>query len=103
VFSTLLLGKVYIGYQRDNFRKVALKIMPKTDYVQLTAIEEIKILSELSHPNIIKVEGGTDYNNYFVIVMELASGGELFDYVKFQSLYFSIALFLDSLMLLWVV
>ncbi|XP_041037662.1 death-associated protein kinase 2-like [Carcharodon carcharias] len=43
--------------------------------------QEVKILSEVQHPNVIELhdvfEGKTD----MVLIMELVSGGELFDYV----------------------
>ena len=83
---SLVLGNVYVGYERSppSFRKVALKVMPKTSVNTESAIAELTILTRLSHPNIIKVEKGFDLQKYFVMVMELASGGELFDYVTFN-------------------
>lgn len=36
------------------------------------------------HPNIVKFFGFFKDSNYYYIVMELASGGRLFDYIKSQ-------------------
>mmetsp|Transcript_21084 Transcript_21084/g.30464 ORF Transcript_21084/g.30464 Transcript_21084/m.30464 type:complete len:427 (+) Transcript_21084:129-1409(+) len=42
---------------------------------------EIKVLSELNHPNIIKLEDVFETADRIFIVMEIMNGGELFDYV----------------------
>ena len=42
-------------------------------------MNEVKILQEVSHPNIINLEDVIDTKDYFYIILELAEGGELFD------------------------
>lgn len=51
--------------------------MSKSDQTKL--INEIKILSELDHPNIVKMYEYFDSKKQFYIVTETCEGGELFD------------------------
>jgi serine/threonine protein kinase len=48
---------------------------------------EIKILSELDHPHIIKLHEVYDESNEMYIVTELVSGGELFDRIVSKTYY----------------
>ena len=43
--------------------------------------QEIKILKQLDHPNIVKIFDFYDDDDYMYIVTELCSGGELFDII----------------------
>lgn len=51
-------------------------------------IEEVSILKELDHPNIVKVNEFYQNSKYFFIVTEYLEGGELFDRIVEQN-YFS--------------
>ena len=42
---------------------------------------EVAILQQLSHPNIVKLHKMEESERHFGIVLEYASGGELFDYI----------------------
>ena len=42
---------------------------------------EVSILQQLSHPNIVKLHKMEESERHFGIVLEYASGGELFDYI----------------------
>jgi calcium-dependent protein kinase len=60
----------------------AVKILNKTSMSksdQTKLINEIKILSELDHPNIVKMYEYFDSKKQFYIVTETCEGGELFD------------------------
>eukprot|EP00497_Spongosphaera_streptacantha_P002060 TRINITY_DN264_c0_g1_i2.p1 TRINITY_DN264_c0_g1~~TRINITY_DN264_c0_g1_i2.p1 ORF type:complete len:336 (+),score=92.63 TRINITY_DN264_c0_g1_i2:114-1010(+) len=61
-------------------RPVAVKIMSRQDsHSQELYDHEVNLLSQLDHPNILKmVEYGDDEKNYY-IVSECCTGGELFD------------------------
>lgn len=66
----------------------AIKII-KTENIQreekFKIFQEIKILSKLDHPNIIKIYEYFNSNSNIYIVTELLSGGELFDkIIKYQ-------------------
>ena len=42
-------------------------------------LQEIDVLHELNHPNIVKVNGIYEDENKYYIVTEIMEGGELFD------------------------
>jgi len=49
-------------------------------------VTEVQILKAVSHPNIVKLRGAYETKAHFYLVMELISGGELFDkIVELQS------------------
>ena len=79
-------AEVRLGYRRTDFSKVALKIIQKnvwtSKYSQPADMrKEVEVLADISHPCIIKVEEVVETEKLFIIVMEFASGGELFDQV----------------------
>lgn len=67
----------------DATFKVAIKVINKKkiedDIDQI--LDEISILKELDHPNIIKYHETYENEKYMYIVMEYCSGGELFDVI----------------------
>ncbi|KAI6221291.1 NUAK family SNF1-like kinase 1 [Aphelenchoides fujianensis] len=81
-------GKVSLAYDHKTEREVAVKLIKKSaienkqDLIRIR--REIRIMSMLKHPNIIQIYENKDK---IILVMEYASGGELYDYVsKFGSL-----------------
>ena len=64
---------------------MAIKILPKNkvrDDVQMQRIiREVRFLRALNHPHIIKVYDVYESESTVFIVMEQATGGELFDYI----------------------
>ena len=90
-FSTVKLAK-----HKDTEKLVALKIIKDEALQNGSTLEtfktEIEIMSEISHPNIINMlsnstEGslrdtnGATKENVIYLTLELASGGELFDFI----------------------
>lgn len=66
--------------------QVAIKFIrresiPKGSERESKVHREINALKRLSHPNIIKLEEVLQNDKYIGIVLEYASGGELFDYI----------------------
>ena len=75
-------GKVFLASSAaDPDFKVAIKTISKKKVQdQLHTIrDEIKILSTLDHPNIIKYYETYESPNYIYLVMEYCQGGELFE------------------------
>ena len=63
----------------------AIKIISKKEcsYIeQIRIMEEIEILKHLDHPNIVKIYEFFEDDNFMYIVMELISGGELFELIS---------------------
>lgn len=68
-----------------NF-KVAIKVLNKERLKEniLAIKEEVRILTRLDHPNIVKYYETYDDTKYMYLVMEYCSGGELFDRIAKQ-------------------
>ena len=79
-FSTVKLGE-----NIKTKQKVAIKILnkekikAKEDLIRIK--REIKILSMMDHPNIIKTYKITENEKNYYIIMEYCDGGELFNYI----------------------
>ncbi|KAL1920630.1 uncharacterized protein VTP21DRAFT_1007 [Calcarisporiella thermophila] len=80
-FATVRLAK-----HRKTGESYAVKIIEKARFwakakARLALQQEISILMSINHPCIIRIFGVFDEDKYLYIVLELANGGELFDYV----------------------
>ena len=79
-------GKVKLGWKTDGSVQVAIKLIRRESLgnnpSRLPKINrEIKILETLHHPNIVKLYEMVETSQYIGMVLEYASGGELFDYI----------------------
>eukprot|EP01013_Petalomonas_cantuscygni_P026588 TRINITY_DN49002_c0_g1_i1.p1 TRINITY_DN49002_c0_g1~~TRINITY_DN49002_c0_g1_i1.p1 ORF type:complete len:476 (+),score=106.75 TRINITY_DN49002_c0_g1_i1:87-1514(+) len=76
-------GKVKIAVNRETHEKFAMKIIEKQKLIKnaMTAQlkREISAMRVLSHPHIVRFVDVLQTPNNIYLVMELASGGELFD------------------------
>ena len=82
-------GKVKLGWKKDGSVQVAIKLIRLealgTNPNRLPKIyREISILRDLSHPNIVRLHEMVETKAYIGIILEYASGGELFDYILNQ-------------------
>ena len=83
-------GGISYVYQANDIHKntdVALKFLKKnliSSYVEdsIRFKHEIKAISKLNHPNIIKIISAGDYENTPFVVMELIKGQNLSNYIK---------------------
>ena len=79
-FGSVKLGK---HNQKDNY--VAIKVLEKSRIREQADIDrvvrEIKILKEIDHPNFVKLYEIIENTERIYLIMEYASGGELFDYI----------------------
>ncbi|MBE7179670.1 MAG: protein kinase [Terriglobus roseus] len=79
-------GKVKMGWKRDGGVQVAIKLIRKETLGivpnRLPKIyREINILRNLQHPNIVRLHEMVETQRHIGIILEYASGGELFDYI----------------------
>lgn len=79
-------GKVKLGWKKDGSVQVAIKLIRReslgTNPSRLPKIyREISILRGLSHPNIVRLHEMAETDRYIGIILEYASGGELFDFI----------------------
>lgn len=79
-------GKVKLGWRKDGSIQVAIKLIRReslgSNPSRLPKIyREISILRDLSHPNIVRLHEMVETDRHIGIIMEYASGGELFDYI----------------------
>ena len=79
-------GKVKMGWKRDSSVEVAIKLIRREtlggNANRLQKIyREIHILRGLDHPNIVRLHEMVETERHIGIILEYASGGELFDYI----------------------
>ena len=77
------MGKVYLVHNNSNGEKQALKVLQKIDNADMIRyfIREAQILSELDHPNIVKIKGQGNHNRRPYIAMEYVIGKTLAELV----------------------
>lgn len=78
------------GYKRKTNESFAIKIVTKAKLTaeDETALkDEISILTDLKHPNIIRLYEVFEEKDYYFLVTEQMMGGELFDRIVQKSYY----------------
>mmetsp|Transcript_20477 Transcript_20477/g.78507 ORF Transcript_20477/g.78507 Transcript_20477/m.78507 type:complete len:517 (+) Transcript_20477:182-1732(+) len=78
---------VMLGISKKTRQKVALKIIDKKKYWNMSKTSEqlareVSILQKLKHQHIIQVIDCVENEEWLYLVLELASGGDLFDNLK---------------------
>jgi 5'-AMP-activated protein kinase, catalytic alpha subunit len=78
-------GKVRHGTHILTGEKVAVKVLEKSKIKDKKDVErisrEIKILKKLHHPNVVQIYEIIETEKDLYLVMEYASGGELFELI----------------------
>ena len=82
-------GKVKLGWKKNGEVQVAIKLIRRESLGQNPSrlpkiYREVSILRGLEHPNIVKLHEMIETPPYIGIILEYASGGELFDYILHQ-------------------
>ncbi|GMH42057.1 hypothetical protein BSKO_09976 [Bryopsis sp. KO-2023] len=76
-------GKVKYGQHVTTGEPVAIKVLNKKDLIQEDMVEQIKreiaITKHLNHPNVVDLKEVMASRDKIYMVMELLTGGELFD------------------------
>ena len=79
-------GRVRISKNKKTNEYVAMKIMKEVEILKSKQADhianEIKILSMIDHPFVIKFDGFTQDEKYLYLALELINGGELFTYLR---------------------
>eukprot|EP00826_Nyctotherus_ovalis_P029609 TRINITY_DN2344_c0_g2_i1.p1 TRINITY_DN2344_c0_g2~~TRINITY_DN2344_c0_g2_i1.p1 ORF type:complete len:451 (+),score=103.28 TRINITY_DN2344_c0_g2_i1:187-1539(+) len=70
-------GRVFLAESAEG-KQVAIKIVSKGDSSKSPLMEEVRILSEVDHPNIIRYLEHYESERYLYVVMEYCAGGDLF-------------------------
>jgi len=79
-FAQVFLGENVLNQNLVAIKKTDIKNFSTDEIYNLT--REGKLLSNLDHPNIIKIYCYYTYENYLYNVMEYAKGGELTHYIN---------------------
>jgi len=77
-------AKVKLAKHLPTGREVAIKIIDKTQLNQTSLqklFREVRIMKFLDHPNIVKLYEVIETDKTLYLIMEYASGGEVFDYL----------------------
>ena len=79
-------GKVKLGVHRETGERVAVKIVSSKLFEQKPellrkVLRECDIMSEVAHPHVVRFLGKFETRECLYLVLELVSGGELFDYL----------------------
>lgn len=75
-------GQVRLAVHKATKQKRAVKILKKTKENVKEIMEEVHILSQLTHPNIMQIFEIFEDNANYYIVSEYCKGGELFDVIS---------------------
>merc|ERR1712137_374952 len=81
---------VRVAHHKDDGRQYAVKTFDKlqvTPSVQATIKEEVEVYLELDHPHIVRLDQVYENEDEIHIVMDLLSGGTLFDRLHAQKFY----------------
>lgn len=77
---------VKVAYSKKLKRQVAIKIILKKkapeDYITKFLPREISVMKKIKHPNIIGLYEAIETNSRIFLVMDMADGGDLLDYIK---------------------
>ena len=78
---------IYLGYDDRNDKMVWVKAIPKSSIKSKKQLQElqnqVEILKQLKHENIIRIKAAQQTPNNFYIITEYCNGGKLRDFQKF--------------------
>jgi serine/threonine protein kinase len=86
-------GEVFLAIEKISDRKVAIKcLIEKNPENQNSILHEIKMVSKISHPNVINYLHSFIDNDLLYLVMEYCEGGALIDQIIYHDVSYNIAL-----------
>ncbi|XP_078402683.1 calcium/calmodulin-dependent protein kinase type 1B-like [Cetorhinus maximus] len=82
-------SEVYLAKERATDKMVALKCVQKNhnSAFDIAFENEIRVLRKIKHKNIVALEDIYESPTHFYLVMQLVSGGELFDRILDRGIY----------------
>ena len=81
-------GKVVLGIMRQVKVKRAVKIIDKSKVSNVDRFRfEVEIMKKLDHPNILRLYDYFEDQDFVYLVLELCTGGELFDRIVEKKYY----------------
>ena len=85
-------SKVYKAKNKENGKLYAIKAIDKKKLLKnnmhlMNIINEIEVLRNLNHPNIVKLYEVYESNHYICLVMEYIQGGDLFHILETEGIY----------------
>jgi len=77
-------GPVFLGTSASTGEQRAIKVVPRSKQVAAIAEleREVRAMLKLSHPRVVQLHGVFETGSHVYLVMELADGGSLEDYVS---------------------
>ncbi|KAJ3391187.1 hypothetical protein HDU84_006401 [Entophlyctis sp. JEL0112] len=75
-------ASVYLAVRKSDQQEFAVKIIDKASISEFELRSEISILIKIQHPNLIGLEDYFETPLKVYLVMQLATGGELFDLIE---------------------
>ncbi|XP_069800550.1 calcium/calmodulin-dependent protein kinase type 1G isoform X2 [Dendropsophus ebraccatus] len=88
VLGSGAFSEVYLVKQRATGQHYALKCIKKVNSSRDRSLEnEIAVLKKIKHENIVTLEDIYESSSHFYLVMQLVSGGELFDRILERGVY----------------
>ncbi|XP_040193456.1 calcium/calmodulin-dependent protein kinase type 1G [Rana temporaria] len=88
VLGSGAFSEVYLVKHRSTGQHYALKCIKKVNSARDRSLEnEIAVLKKIKHDNIVTLEDVYESSSHFYLVMQLVSGGELFDRILERGVY----------------
>ncbi|TWW62643.1 Calcium/calmodulin-dependent protein kinase type 1G, partial [Takifugu flavidus] len=78
---------VYMVREKKTGKLYALKCLKKKHLVQSNLENEIRVLRRINHENVVGLEDFYESRTHYYLVMQLVSGGELFDRILDRGVY----------------
>ena len=79
-------GRVKLSKHKSTGKFWAIKILKKGELIKLKQVDhimnEIRILTIINHPFLIKTSGFSQNNKFIYIILEFINGGDLFTYLR---------------------
>ncbi|XP_075898095.1 calcium/calmodulin-dependent protein kinase type 1D-like isoform X2 [Nelusetta ayraudi] len=80
-------SEVYMVKEKKTGKMFAMKCVKKKQKVDLNLENEINVLRKIKHDNVVGMEDFYESRTHYYLLMQLVSGGELFDRILDRGVY----------------